>query len=166
MEKSRFFDKIKRKNENEEIVKNYKLSKLKRKYGEIITVVIDEEDEDNNNVPICPICLEKCKEQCNSNKCLHNFCFDCILEWGKVKPICPLCKVEFTFVSNKLGTIYKEFTNQIQEEEEELEEEEVQDDYNNNENIISLIEDNRRNRSYGYELDGFVVGDDFVEYDS
>jgi len=28
--------------------------------------------------------------------CMHRFCFDCILKWGKLKSFCPLCKKSFS----------------------------------------------------------------------
>ncbi|XP_066536179.1 topoisomerase I binding, arginine/serine-rich a [Hoplias malabaricus] len=47
----------------------------------------------------CPICLDRFKNVSYADKCLHRFCFRCILEWSKNKAECPLCKQPF-------GSIY------------------------------------------------------------
>ncbi|XP_021936964.1 E3 ubiquitin-protein ligase Topors-like isoform X3 [Zootermopsis nevadensis] len=45
--------------------------------------------------PNCAICLGKSRNKCFTDSCLHQFCFNCLLEWSKVKPECPLCKQSF-----------------------------------------------------------------------
>ena len=35
--------------------------------------------------PNCAICLGKCKNKCFTDSCLHQFCFDCLLQWSRVK---------------------------------------------------------------------------------
>ncbi|XP_021164127.2 topoisomerase I binding, arginine/serine-rich a [Fundulus heteroclitus] len=47
----------------------------------------------------CPICLDAFHDMSYLDRCLHKFCFRCILEWSKNKPECPLCKQPF-------GSIY------------------------------------------------------------
>jgi len=44
----------------------------------------------------CPICLGEVDSKSTTNTCLHKFCFTCLLEWSKVKAVCPLCKGKFT----------------------------------------------------------------------
>ena len=34
--------------------------------------------------PKCAICLSKCHNKCFTDSCLHQFCFQCLLEWSKV----------------------------------------------------------------------------------
>jgi hypothetical protein len=45
----------------------------------------------------CPICLQifNSKSKSYSSKCFHSFCFECLLEWTKIKDSCPLCKQKF-----------------------------------------------------------------------
>ena len=45
--------------------------------------------------PNCVICLEKVQNKSFADACFHQFCYDCILEWSKVKAECPLCKQPF-----------------------------------------------------------------------
>ncbi|CAG9762385.1 unnamed protein product [Ceutorhynchus assimilis] len=48
-----------------------------------------------NTPPNCAICLGGCTNKCFSDSCLHQFCFQCLLEWSKIKAECPLCKQPF-----------------------------------------------------------------------
>uniref|UniRef100_A0A1A8MDX5 E3 ubiquitin-protein ligase Topors n=1 Tax=Nothobranchius pienaari TaxID=704102 RepID=A0A1A8MDX5_9TELE len=43
----------------------------------------------------CPICLDRFNNISHLDRCLHKFCFRCILEWSKNKAECPLCKQPF-----------------------------------------------------------------------
>lgn len=46
----------------------------------------------------CPVCLQNFSSSHSksyTSKCFHSFCFECILEWSKVRYNCPLCKTEF-----------------------------------------------------------------------
>lgn len=45
--------------------------------------------------PNCAICLGNCTNKCFSDSCMHQFCFQCLLEWSKIKAECPLCKQSF-----------------------------------------------------------------------
>ncbi|XP_015907645.2 uncharacterized protein [Parasteatoda tepidariorum] len=45
--------------------------------------------------PCCAICLEQLQNKSYTNGCLHMFCFKCLVDWSKIKPVCPLCKQEF-----------------------------------------------------------------------
>ncbi|XP_030760075.1 E3 ubiquitin-protein ligase Topors-like [Sitophilus oryzae] len=45
--------------------------------------------------PNCAICLGSCNNKCFSDSCMHQFCFQCLLEWSKIKAECPLCKQAF-----------------------------------------------------------------------
>ena len=48
----------------------------------------------SSNISSCSICLEtiKAKAKAYGGSCLHEFCFNCIRDWIKLKPECPLCK--------------------------------------------------------------------------
>ncbi|KAK2852191.1 hypothetical protein Q7C36_007392 [Tachysurus vachellii] len=46
----------------------------------------------------CPICLDHFRNMSYADRCFHRFCFRCILEWGKNKAECPLCKQPFSAV--------------------------------------------------------------------
>ncbi|XP_037089806.1 E3 ubiquitin-protein ligase Topors-like [Pollicipes pollicipes] len=46
----------------------------------------------------CPICLGRLDNKAFSDGCAHTFCFTCILEWSKVRAVCPLCKQSFTSI--------------------------------------------------------------------
>lgn len=52
----------------------------------------------------CSICLE-CpiitKDIATISGCSHQFCFDCIDRWAKVKNTCPLCKVTFESINSE-----------------------------------------------------------------
>ncbi|KAK6643582.1 hypothetical protein RUM43_005092 [Polyplax serrata] len=43
----------------------------------------------------CVICLGKLQNKSFTDSCLHQFCFQCLLTWSKVKAECPLCKQPF-----------------------------------------------------------------------
>lgn len=46
----------------------------------------------------CPICLSDIDNKSMTDTCLHKFCFTCLLEWSKVRAVCPLCKGKFTAI--------------------------------------------------------------------
>ncbi len=45
--------------------------------------------------PHCPICLGDVTNVSYTDSCFHKFCFTCLLEWSRVRPVCPLCKAKF-----------------------------------------------------------------------
>ena len=45
--------------------------------------------------PNCSICLGPLENKSFTDSCFHMFCFVCLLEWSKVKAVCPLCKQAF-----------------------------------------------------------------------
>ena len=47
---------------------------------------------------LCPICLGELDNKSITDTCRHTFCFTCLLEWSKVKAVCPLCKGKFTAI--------------------------------------------------------------------
>jgi len=57
----------------------------------------------------CPICLQDFEIPCLLDKCFHQFCIFCILQWAEITASCPLCKSSFnTFVYDvKSSTDYK-----------------------------------------------------------
>uniref|UniRef100_A0A183CEG7 Large ribosomal subunit protein uL18m n=1 Tax=Globodera pallida TaxID=36090 RepID=A0A183CEG7_GLOPA len=48
--------------------------------------------EPPNKRMTCPICLHVWNDPTVLDNCPHIFCFECILEWTRLKPECPLCK--------------------------------------------------------------------------
>lgn len=45
----------------------------------------------------CSICLQpEFQNRCRLDPCFHEFCFECISQWSRVCPKCPLCKVKLT----------------------------------------------------------------------
>ncbi|MEQ2270979.1 hypothetical protein XENORESO_018881 [Xenotaenia resolanae] len=50
----------------------------------------------------CPICLDIFHNMSHLDRCLHKFCFRCILEWSKNKPECPLCKQPFSSIYHSI----------------------------------------------------------------
>ena len=50
----------------------------------------------------CPICLGEVDNKSMTDTCLHKFCFTCLLEWSKVKAVCPLCKGKFTSILHNM----------------------------------------------------------------
>uniref|UniRef100_A0A8C0F1C3 RING-type E3 ubiquitin transferase n=1 Tax=Bubo bubo TaxID=30461 RepID=A0A8C0F1C3_BUBBB len=44
----------------------------------------------------CPICLDSWEEASYVMPCLHQFCYNCILQWAETKPECSLCKRRIT----------------------------------------------------------------------
>jgi E3 ubiquitin-protein ligase Topors len=66
------------------------------------------------NTDKCPICLQKFSSQKSksyASTCFHSFCFECLLEWSKIKCSCPLCKQEFHRIIYDLESIleYKQY---------------------------------------------------------
>lgn len=51
----------------------------------------------SSNIEKCPICLQKFsfKSKSYASKCFHSYCFECLLEWTKIRYSCPLCKQAF-----------------------------------------------------------------------
>jgi len=56
----------------------------------------------------CPICLSRLENRSYTDTCFHKFCFVCLVEWSKVKPVCPLCKQPFTSVIHNVQS-YENF---------------------------------------------------------
>lgn len=50
----------------------------------------------------CPICLHHCVDPTILDNCKHIFCFECITEWTRLKPECPLCKCALLKLKHKL----------------------------------------------------------------
>ena len=50
----------------------------------------------NENIYICPICLNKCNRKTRTNGCNHIYCNDCITKWMKISNKCPMCRRNFS----------------------------------------------------------------------
>ncbi|CAF0907670.1 unnamed protein product [Adineta steineri] len=51
----------------------------------------------------CAVCLNNKQVDiiARIDSCSHTFCFSCILEWSKVRAICPLCKQPFNLITRE-----------------------------------------------------------------
>jgi hypothetical protein len=51
----------------------------------------------------CAVCLNNKQVDiiARIDSCSHTFCFPCILEWSKVRAICPLCKQSFNLITRE-----------------------------------------------------------------
>lgn len=49
-----------------------------------------DDSERSSPPPNCAICLGKCSNNSFTDTCLHQFCFNCLLTWSKVR-ICYKC---------------------------------------------------------------------------
>ena len=51
----------------------------------------------------CAVCLNNKQNDiiARIDSCSHTFCFSCILEWSKVRAICPLCKQAFNVITRE-----------------------------------------------------------------
>ncbi|KAL4235668.1 hypothetical protein ACF0H5_004063 [Mactra antiquata] len=58
--------------------------------------------------PNCAICLGKLENKSFTDSCFHQFCFDCLVEWSKVKAECPLCKQPFKSIVHNVRS-YKDY---------------------------------------------------------
>merc|ERR1712113_424402 len=59
-------------------------------------------DQEINNLECCTICLDemKAETQAKIDSCDHQFCYKCILEWGKEQEnSCPLCRKTFNKIT-------------------------------------------------------------------
>ena len=56
----------------------------------------------------CPVCLQvmKSKRKSYAPKCFHSFCYDCLLEWTKIKHNCPLCKRDLDRIVYEIESKY------------------------------------------------------------
>ena len=43
----------------------------------------------------CSICLGTVEDRAFTDACYHTFCFECLVEWSRVRAVCPLCKKSF-----------------------------------------------------------------------
>ncbi|KAL3104160.1 hypothetical protein niasHS_002187 [Heterodera schachtii] len=50
----------------------------------------------------CPICLHVWNDPTVLDNCQHIFCFECITEWTRLKPECPLCKCGLLSLKHRL----------------------------------------------------------------
>ena len=53
----------------------------------------------------CSICLGQLENKSFTDSCFHTFCFVCLLEWSKVKAVCPLCKQPFKSIIHNVRSI-------------------------------------------------------------
>lgn len=61
----------------------------------------------NSPPPSCAICLGAFVNKCMPDICLHQFCFNCLLQWSKVKAVCPLCKRPFLSIIHNVRSNFE-----------------------------------------------------------
>eukprot|EP01147_Barroeca_monosierra_P006769 gene6769-7567_t len=66
-------------------------------------------NEIEDDLELCPICLDTLQDKAFLDSCFHAFCFACIMTWLEVVRTCPLCKTSSTVVihSIKSDTIFE-----------------------------------------------------------
>ena len=48
-------------------------------------------------VAMCPICHDTVTKAC-SGRCMHKFCYECLLQWCSKKITCPTCRQDLEFI--------------------------------------------------------------------
>ena len=76
--------------------KDYKKSRARRARS------LDGGPSSPDGEQLCPICLGELDNKSMTDTCRHKFCFTCLLEWSKVKAVCPLCKGKFTAIIHNM----------------------------------------------------------------
>lgn len=145
----------------DDILRRFKSSRSRLRSLDLSKEINKGDDEDET----CPICLCNVSfdERASPNGCSHVcFCFTCLEAWGKVVNKCPLCKSTFTeviSVSNPQQKILFQISNRTRITD--------QSDSDGSD-IESCVNDGQEmGVLFGYdESDGFVVGEDVVEYES
>lgn len=103
----------------------------------------------------CVVCLS-CPEG-NTGQlpvCRHSFCEDCIVQWSKTATSCPLCKQEFStieIVSNQGELLTTHRVAAVDLRHQQADE------------MFLGLSSRRLHGANGYELDGFIVGDEAVD---
>ena len=61
----------------------------------------EENDSKEEDLPVCPICLEGLidKTRGKPDSCNHEFCIDCLLRWASSKNTCPMDRSVFNTVT-------------------------------------------------------------------
>lgn len=60
------------------------------------------DDRSSSPGPSCAICLGALQNVAHTDTCMHKFCFVCLLEWSKVRAVCPLCKSKFKSIIHNI----------------------------------------------------------------
>lgn len=108
----------------------------------------------------CGICLDPLVDatEAEISGCEHHYCFDCILFWSKTANTCPACRVRFHTIKGKHDRIFRikkknvDPTPQMYEHTLQAEEQ-------------AQIELAIRLSMHGYELDNFVVADEYLSFE-
>ena len=145
----------------DDILRRFKASRSRLRSLDLSKEINKGGDEDET----CPICLCNVSfdERASPNGCSHVcFCFTCLEAWGKVVNKCPLCKSTFTeviSVSNPQQKILFQISNRTRITDQSDSDGSDIESYVNDGQEMGVL--------FGYdESDGFVVGEDVVEYES
>lgn len=108
--------------------------------------------ENEQEYDVCSICLDNCLGKSGLDCCKHQFCFSCIKAWSQINHSCPICKMNFVYINN--GGVRHDIALRAMKKIDYV--------------LLEGIDDEEREESsdHGYEQDGFVVDDDFIEYES
>lgn len=122
-----------------------------------------QENYDEITCPIC-LCSVMTNERAAPDSCTHNsFCFSCLVAWGKVINKCPLCKSTFTEV---ISTSHPQRIERF-DVPSNLPSATSDDEGDDDSEGVHVVEVSEIRPLYGYDdSDGFVVGEDVVEYAS
>uniref|UniRef100_A0A8C9MZ83 RING-type E3 ubiquitin transferase n=1 Tax=Serinus canaria TaxID=9135 RepID=A0A8C9MZ83_SERCA len=63
---------------------------------------LQAESPHNSENQMCPICLDTINNPVSVSWCGHAFCFPCILEWSRNRPVCPICREPFRYLLRKV----------------------------------------------------------------
>lgn len=70
---------------------NNRIREFLKQYNEQHPLNAESEDEEaareqanQSPPPNCSICLGRVKSKCFTDSCMHQFCFNCLLQWSKV----------------------------------------------------------------------------------
>jgi Ring finger domain len=56
---------------------------------------------DENN---CSICLLEVEEKVFTDRCIHSFCRNCLVQWSKIKKECPICRQKFNRIIKHINS--------------------------------------------------------------
>ena len=92
----------------------------------------------------CAVCLNNKQSDiiARIDSCSHTFCFSCILEWSKVRAICPLCKQPFNLIIRERysGDIVEEIRVQTSRRSSSL----SSNNFSNLNDVLNAIDRHRR----------------------
>ncbi|KDO23385.1 hypothetical protein SPRG_11477 [Saprolegnia parasitica CBS 223.65] len=121
-------------------------------------------DPSGDAATTCAICLQAVVAGATI-ACRHRFCFACIRAWTDVSSTCPLCKVDIRAILNEATRTEVVIAPKVQAPPAENDHFAFSDDdFADADDDVALALD-ADDASDGYEMDGFVVPNDFIEFE-